>query len=54
LLTYRGGTVLGTIGGRDIYYKKSYKRMLEVTIFDGGHERLDDIALSLIEEGMDK
>lgn len=52
LLTYRGASVQGPIGHRDVYYKRSYKDKLHITIFDGGHERLDDIALSLIEENM--
>lgn len=50
LLTYRGvSAVKGSLGNRDIYYQKNYKNKLQITLFDGGHERLDDIALSLIE-----
>lgn len=53
LLTYRGfTTVNGWIGGRGIYYQNNFQDKLQITLFDGGHERLDDLALSLIEKNM--
>ena len=51
LLTYRGSSasLKDKIGGRNIHLQKNYKDRVRVTIFEGGHERLDEVALDHIE-----
>jgi lysophospholipase L1-like esterase/dienelactone hydrolase len=38
-----------TLGDREVHYKKTYKELLSVTIFEGTHECLTDIALDQVE-----
>ncbi len=51
LLTYRGSSNpnRGSIGGRDIHLQKNYKDKVRVTIFEGGHEMLTDVAMKQVE-----
>ncbi len=38
-----------SIGNRLIHYEKSYKDRIKITIFEGGHEQLTDVALDHLE-----
>lgn len=50
LLSYRGSPSSNKVqlGGRDIHLQKNYKDLVRVTIFEGGHERLNEMALDHI------
>jgi len=43
------GTEKASIGGRKIHYTRNYKDIIQITIFEGGHECLDSIALDHIK-----
>jgi hypothetical protein len=51
LLTYRRAlkSLNAFIGGRQIHFRAEYLNMVQLTIFEGGHESLSDIALDHIE-----
>ena len=39
-----------TLGGRTVHYHKQYKNLVEITVFEGGHECLTEIALEHLQE----
>lgn len=51
LLTYRRALnpLNDMIGGRRIHYRAEFLNMVQLTVFEGGHESLSDVALDHIE-----
>lgn len=51
LLTYRGypASDKDLLGGREIHYRRSYKDRVQITIFEGRHERVNEVALKQID-----